>query len=506
MKKVVFYIIIVFLNTIQDVFAQTSKPNIVIFLVDDMGWQDCSVPFWDKVTPLNQRYHTPNMERLARNGMKMTNAYANPVCTPTRVSLMTGMNELRHKVTNWTNVKKDTPTDSPDSILVPAKWNYNGMSPVKGIDKTVYATPLPELLRQAGYFTLHCGKAHFGPYGTPAADPLSMGFEKNIAGTAAGHPSSFLGAKNFRNNPKDTTWGVRNLEKYHGQNIFLTEALTLEAIAALKENQSKNKPFFLYFAHYAVHLPFDKDERFYQKYIDKGLTDNEAKYAALIEGMDKSLGDVMNYLEQNNLDKNTYIIFMSDNGGYSLTPLRSGEVHTQNLPLKQGKGSLYEGGIRVPMLVSGAGIKKGSVSSQYVHIDDFFPTVLDIAGVKNYSTTQTIDGKNLMPFFQNKTKKDNKKILIWHYPNNWTNRNFHGTSWVSAVRQGDWKLIYFHKTSTLELYNLGDDIGETHDLSKKEPKKLRKMAKLLTRKLKERGAEMPSFKATGKAIPYPDEV
>ena len=130
--------------------AQTSKPNIVIFLVDDMGWQDCSVPFWDKVTPLNQKYHTPNMERLARNGMKMTNAYANPVCTPTRVSLMTGMNEARHNVTNWTNVKKDAPTDNPDSVLIPAKWNYNGMSPVKGIEKTVVATPLPELLRQAG--------------------------------------------------------------------------------------------------------------------------------------------------------------------------------------------------------------------------------------------------------------------------------------------------------------------------------------------------------------------
>ena len=160
----------------------------------------------------------------------------------------------------------------------------------------------------------------------------------------------------------------------------------------------------------------------------------------------------------------------------------------------------------MPFLVSGGGIEKGSISSQNVHIDDLFPTVLAIAKAKNYQTIQTVDGKNLMPFFQNKTKKDDKKILVWHYPNNWTNKNFHGTSWVSAARQGEWKLIYFHKTSQLELYNLADDIGEIRDLAKKEPKKLKKMAKLLTQKLKERRAEMPSFKATGKPIPYPDEV
>ena len=492
--------------SIRQSIAQNTKPNIIIFLVDDMCWQDCSLPFWDKITPLNQKYHTPNMERMAKNGMKFTNAYANPVCTPTRISLMTGMNEARHNVTNWTNVKKDTQTDNPDSLLIPAKWNYNGLSSIPNIEKTVYATPLPELLRQAGYFTLHCGKAHFAPYGTLAADPLSIGFEKNIAGTAAGHPSSYLGTKNFRNNQNDTTHGVRNLEKYHGKDIFLTEALTLEAIDALKENQGKNKPFFLYMAHYAIHLPFDKDARFYQKYIDNGLTDTEAKYAALIEGMDKSLGDIMDYLEVNQLDKNTYILFMSDNGGYSLTPQRSGTVHTQNLPLKQGKGSLYEGGIRVPMIVSGSSIEKGSISNQYVGIDDFFPTVLDMAHIKNAQTVQTIDGKSLMPFLKDKNKKDDKKILLWHYPNNWTNQNFHGTSWVSALRKGDWKVIYFHKTSELELYNLKDDIGENHNLGKENAKKMKKMAHLLTLELKKRNAQMPSFKATGQQIPYPDET
>lgn len=488
------------------VSAQNERPNIIVFLVDDMGWQDCSVPFWDKSTRFNQIYHTPNMERLAQKGMKFTNAYANPVCTPSRVSLMTGMNVVRHNVTNWTNIKKDVPTDSPDSLLTPAQWNYNGMSPVNGTPKAVHATPLPQLLKQAGYYTIHCGKAHFAPFGTPAADPLSIGFQKNIAGTSAGHPSSFLGTHNFRSKPTDTLWGVRGLEKYHGQDIFLTEALTLEAIAALKGNASKNKPFFLYMAHYAIHLPFDKDARFYQKYIDKGLTDTEAKYAALIEGMDKSLGDIMDYLESAQLDKNTYIMFMSDNGGLSLTPQRSGEIHTQNLPLKQGKGSLYEGGIRVPMLVAGPHIESGSVSYQNVIIEDFFPTVLNMAKIQKYSTAQKIDGQSLMPYLNNKNKQDNAKTLIWHYPNNWTNRDFHGTSWVSAIRQGDWKLIYFHKTSTLELYNLKTDIEENHDLAKENPEKTKSMAKLLTQQLKNRHARMPSFKKTGQPIPYPDEI
>jgi arylsulfatase A-like enzyme len=484
--------------------AQKSKPNIIIFLVDDMGWQDTSVPFWSKLTPINKKFHTPGMERLAASGMKFSNAYAHPVCTPTRVSLMTGMNTARHHITNWTNVKMNTPTDFPDSVLIPAPWNYNGLSPVKDIEKTVYATPLPELLKAAGYFTIHCGKAHFAPYGLPASNPVNIGFDVNIGGSAAGHPGSFLGEKKYRNHDNDTSWAVKGLDQYASENMFLTEALTQEAIQALKKN--KDKPFFLYMAHYAVHLPFDKDNRYYQRYIDEGLSDTEAKYAALVEGMDKSLGDIMNYLKEHNLDKNTFIFFMSDNGGLSLTPQRGGETHSQNLPLKQGKGSLYEGGIRVPMIVAGPGIEKNSVSNQPVIIEDLFPTVLEMAAVKNYHTVQTVDGKSILPNLLNKKKTDPSKILIWHYPNNWINQNFHGTSWVSAIREGPWKLIYFHKTSQLELYHLDDDISETHDLSKQMPEKTKQLATLLTQELKKRNASMPYFKSTNKQIPWLDEL
>lgn len=501
-----FAILIIFLfGASVQAFPQQDKKNIVIFLVDDMGWQDTSVPFWYKSTPLNSVYRTPNMERLAKRGMKFTNAYANPVCTPTRVSLVTGMNEARHGVTNWTNVNKDKPTDYPDSLLIPPVWNHNGLSPVPGINNSVYATPLPKLLKEAGYFNIHCGKAHFAPYGTPASDPINLGYDVNIAGTAAGQPGSYLAEDRYRNSPTDTLWGVRGLDKYADQGLNLTEALTREAISTLAANKKNGKPFFLYMAQYAVHLPFSKDDRFYKRYIDKGMSDTEARYAALIEGMDKSLGDLMDYLDAEGITENTYILFLSDNGGLGNVPPRGGLENTQNLPLKQGKGSLYEGGVRVPMIAAGPGIEKMSTNSQYVGIDDFFPTILELAGVKKYQTIQQIDGKSIVPFLRDKNKIDNEKLLLWHYPNNWTNINLKGISWGSALRKGNWKVLYFHKAGKLELYDLNADIGEQRDLSVLQPAKLGEMATLLTNELKKKGAQMPTFKSTGLPIPWPDE-
>ena len=490
--------------------AQVKQPNIILFLVDDMGWQDCSLPFWNKPTKLNTIFHTPNMEKLAAKGMMLTNAYSNAVCTPTRVSLMTGMNVARHGVTNWTNVNSNTPTDFKDSILKPANWNYNGLTPElyysDALSHTIVATPLPQILNEAGYYTIHAGKAHFAPSGMPGASPINMGFDVNIGGSAAGHPGSFLASKNYRQNEKDTSWAVRGLEKYIPEDLYLTEAITREAIHTL-DNRNSNKPFFLYLSHYAVHVPYDKDIRFYQKYIDAGLTDTEAKYAALVEGMDKSLGDIMNYLEKNGLDKDTYILFTSDNGGLSLKGSRSGEPHTQNLPLKQGKGSLYEGGIRVPMIAAGPEIKPGSVSKQYIVSEDYFTTILQMANAKQKKLKQVVDGKSFLPVLQGKQKGiDEQKTIIWHYPNNWTNVNLKGISWASAIRQGDWKLIYFHKQQTLELYNLSKDIEERHDLSGIEVAKTKSLAHLLTQKLKERSAAMPSWLSNGKTIAWPNEI
>ena len=171
-----------------------QPPNIILFFVDDMGWQDTSVPFWTKRTLFNEIYKTPNMERLAKKGVKFTNAYATPVCSPTRVSLMTGMNAARHRVTNWT-LKPDQkqPMELNHPTLEFPDWNYNGISLQPLITNTVNAKPLPKLLSEAGYHTIHAGKAHFGAIGYPASNPINLGFDVNIAGHAAGRPESLFG-------------------------------------------------------------------------------------------------------------------------------------------------------------------------------------------------------------------------------------------------------------------------------------------------------------------------
>ena len=483
-----------------------QKPNIIFFLVDDMGWQDTSVPFWDKRTPSNAKFHTPNMERLAASGVKFTQAYANSICTPSRVSLLSGTNIARHKVTNWT-MYKDQSTDSKnDSVLVAPEWNVNGLSPVQGTAYALYATPLPQLLKDNGYYTIQCGKAHFGAYQTPGADPLNLGFEKNIGGSSAGNPSSFLSEQNYGNTTgKFNLRAVPGLQKYWGTGIFLTEALTIEAMLAMDTARMMKKPFFLYMSQFAVHLPFDADKRFIDRYVKMGLTKPEAAYATLVEGMDKSLGDLMNYLEKNDLSKHTIIVFMSDNGGFTRAP-RMGELDTQNAPLRAGKGSLYEGGIREPMMISWPGVvKPNTINHQYVGIEDFFPTILEMAGLKRFKTVQKIDGESMVPFLKGKT--DPKKVLIWNFPNKWAaGEDDRVVSWMSAVRQGDWKLIYFQKLGKLELYNLREDISEQHDLANLYPEKVRALAGLLSQKLKERNGQLPLYKQTGKPVPYPDEL
>ncbi len=491
---------------VQKVESEPQSPNIIMFLVDDMGWQDTSVPFWTRRTPFNERYNTPGMERLAAQGMVFTQAYACCVCSPTRVSLMSGMNAARHRVTNWT-LRRNASVDGESEVLEYPQWSVNGLQPVDTVERSTYATMLPQLLKDHGYFTIHCGKAHFGAMGTPASDPLTCGFDVNIAGHAAGGLGSYLGSQNFGNKEKGShtlPWGVPGLEKYHGDSIFITEALTREAISALDSARSLKKPFYLYMAHYAVHIPLNADPRFYQKYIDRGLPESEAKYASMIEAMDKSLVDLMHYLDERGIAENTIVLFMSDNGGFSLRP-RAGEPHTHNKPLNSGKGSALEGGIREPMIVRWPGkVKPNTRCDDYLIIEDFFASILEMAGVKNYQTVQTVDGISFVPLLLQQSPKVAERDLFWHFPNNWGPEG-PGIGATSTIRSGDWKLIYWYKDQHFDLFNIKDDIGELENLAAKEPEKVKALAGKLGRFLREVKAQRPSLKSGRQLVPWPDE-
>ena len=496
---------------------QTAPPNIVLFLVDDMGWQDTSVPFHECRTPLNDRYRTPNMERLAEMGVRFTAAYACAVSSPSRCSLLSGMNAARHRVTNWT-LDYGRRTDAKNEVLDLPDWHWNGIQPDTAASpyNTRNATPvttLPQLLRDHGYYTIHCGKAHFGAKTTPGADPRTMGFEVNIAGGANGAPGSYLARKNFG---QGTPQEVLGLEKYYGQDLFLTDVLTREAIGALQEPIRRGQPFFLYMAHYAVHAPYEEDVRFTAHYrgrpdaqLGAPLNESETRYAALVEGMDRSLGDLLDFLEAHpETARNTIILFMSDNGGQGLNNVRQGVANRdQNWPARAGKGSAFLGGVREPMIVVWPGVTRGGTTcDQPVMIEDFFPTILEMAGVKRYRTRQKTDGHSFAGVLRNPAKRYERPI-VWHFPNLWgeTQNQEEGYGAYSAWLEGDYHLIYTWETGRLRLYDIRRDIGEQHDLAEEHPKVVRRLAGRLAQRLREADAQRPSFRATGAPCPWPDE-
>lgn len=484
-----------------------QQPNILLFLVDDMGWQDTSVPFWDKTTDYNRMYHTPNMERLAREGRMFTQAYASPISSPTRCSLMTGANMVRHRVTNWT-MERDKSTDMKSDSLELPSWNYNGIQPVPGVNNTFVAPSFVQKLHDGGYHTIHVGKAHFSAKDTPGQYPEAWGFDVNIAGHAAGGLATYLSERNYghdKNGKPLALNAVPGLEKYWGTGTFVTDALTTEAIAALDSARTLDKPWYLYMSHYAVHIPIDRDARYYDKYIAKGLKPKDAAYAALVEGMDDSLGRLLNYLDSTGQADNTIVIFMSDNGGYATGPDREGPLFTQNAPLSSGKGSMHEGGIREPMIVRWPGVAKpGSRTDDRIIIEDFYPTILEMAGLKK-SIPDNIDGKSFVKMISGKGKADPKREMVWNFPNIWGNDG-PGINLNCAIRKGDWKLVYYYDSGKKELFNVKNDISEKENLVEKYPKIAKDLSKRLGKKLREMDAQRPTVKSTGKPCPWPDEV
>lgn len=483
-----------------------APPNIVLFFVDDLGWQDTSVAFHTERTVFNDRYRTPNMERLADEGMRFTQAYASPICSPTRVSIMTGLNAARHRVTNWT-LRRGKSTDAAHPRLAPPEWNVNGLAPVDGIERTVHARPLPARLQDAGYHTVHVGKAHLGAIGTPGADPRELGFNVNIAGHAAGAPGSYHAAHQFsgavrRGEPAgDRVWDVPGLEDYHDGPIDLTEALTREAIKAIEDAARRDAPFFLHFSHYAVHTPIMPEARYIDRYSE--LPKIEAAYASMIEAMDASLGAVLDALERLELREKTLVIFLSDNGGLSAVA-RAGTPHTHNRPLSSGKGSAHEGGCRVPMLAAWPSIiPAGATCRVPVMPEDIFATMLAAAGAPA-GDVDGIDSTDLLRGADRSTERD----LIWHVPNHW-GPSGPGIGPASWIRRGDWKLIWYHdpeRPAQFELFDLASDLGETRNRIADEPERARTLAAALATHLREMDAQRPVLKTTGQPVSWPDEA
>lgn len=480
-------LLLIFTCLLTTVFS-AEKPNILFFLVDDMGWQDTSLPFHDKVTELNKSYETPEMEKLAKDGIMFTNAYAHAVCSPSRISLMTGASASRHMVTCWTLNKGKSP-ERGNKKFKRAQWNLNGLQPIgSNIENSYEAVTLPQLLQKQGYHTIHVGKGHFGASETPGANPLNLGFDVNVAGTHMGGPGNFYGDQNFGNIGNKPRWSVKGLEQYHGQKINLTEACTLEAIKEVKKAVGMKKPFYLYMSHYTVHAPWQADRRFLEKFKKKGFKGNKLALATMLAGMDKSLGDLRACLDELGVADNTLIVFMSDNGAPRQVPL--------NKPLRGYKITAYEGGSRVPMLVYWAGkTAKNARSKSPIIIDDIFPSFLEAAGLKDIPKN---DGKSFLSLLDNSKAKD--RPLFWHYP------NFYDVPPFSSVRYKGWKLIYRHTTQKFELYNLKNDISETKDLSSSNPEQLSFLVKVLSKHLRETGARFPIDKKTNKEVPFPDEA
>lgn len=469
-------------TTFLPLVTAAEKPNIVVFLVDDMGPMDTSVPFLTDKTgepvkyPLNEFYRTPNMEKLASQGIRFNQFYAQSVCSPSRSSLMTGQNATRHQTTQW--IKPNVNNRGSNG---PTKWNWEGLK--KG------QTTLPLLLQNNGYHTIFVGKGHFGPSGHEGEEPLNLGFDVNIAGSGIGRPHTYLGDYG-----QGTSHPVPGLEKYHDSGTFLTEAITLEANAEIKKAVAKKKPFFLYMSHYAVHGPFDPDPRFIDNY-KKGKGNRANAFASLVEGMDKSLGDIMKTLEEQGVAENTLILFLGDNG--SDAPIGKTTHHGASAPLRGKKGTCYEGGMRAPLIVSWAKLNSelkaqknlvipaNKINSQIATIMDIFPTVLNVAGVeipKEYIQ----DGYDLKKMLSGEPDPTHPDTFLMHFPHQ------HRSSYFTSYRNGDWKLIYSYFSKTkYKLYNLKSDPFESKDLAESNPERVGALMEKMKKQLTAEGALYP---------------
>ncbi len=438
--------------------VESTQPNIILFLIDDLGWKDIGCQG-------STYYRTPNIDRLASDGVRFTDAYAAcAVCSPTRAAVLTGKYPARLMLTDW---------------LPSGRWNPKAKLRegrfLRGLPVEEFT--LAEALRAAGYRTASIGKWHLGS--EPFSLPEHHGFDVNIAGNAHGAPGSYF----F---PYQGNWLIPTTELRAKWNVlpdgkegeYLTDRLTDDAVKFIHE--SKGKPFFLYFSHYGVHTPLEAKPEVVAKYerIPEPGRQGKPEYAAMVESIDDSVGRVMAALQERKIDENTVIIFTSDNGGFYNA--------TSNAPLRANKGAYYEGGIRVPLVIKWPGMSKpGLVVSEPVTSTDLYPTCLAAAGLPALPN-QHVDGVNLQPLLTGAGSLTDR-ALFWHFPH----YNDHPSSVPSSViRKGSWKLIETLDPEGMELYNLANDLSETKNVADSKSVKVEELRRELDAWRQQVGAEM----------------
>ncbi len=435
--------------------SMSEKPNVVFILIDDLGYFDVGY------MKQKQDIRTPHLDKLAEEGMVFTNAYTtSPVCSPTRASILTGKYPAKLKITCHIPGYKE--------------WYMRQSSMGKRLQHAFFLDRLPltettvaEVLRDVGYKTCFIGKWHLAGSNSvftedgivfPEYHPEYQGFDINIAGCALGGPKSYFSPYSNGMLPDGP------------EGEYLTDRLANEAVQFIGEHSGS--PFFLYLSTYTVHTPLQAPEETINRH-DGNV------YHAMIEEMDKNVGRVLMALEESGVAQNTIVIFYSDNGGLF-----------GNEPLRAIKGDLYEGGIKVPLIIKWPGItQKGTVNDALVTSTDFFPTLVDIVGLdpKDYPDT---DGISLKPLLTGSSDLD-RDVIFWHFPHHRTDNT---GDMGAAIRDGDWKLIYFFERDQYELFNLSDDPGETINLSVTMPEKVNELYTRLSDWWEEMDAEMPPVK------------
>lgn len=445
--------IIISASNCKKVSTTTTKPNILIINIDDLGWRDFGCMG-------SEFYNTPNIDQLAKQGMLFTNGYASAAnCAPSRACLMTGQWPQRHGIYTVGSSERGK---AKDRKLIPTPNTQY-------LDSNQWI--IPKFLKSEGYTTCHAGKWHL------SNDPTRYGFDQNIGGSRAGHPRSYYPP-------------YKNVDLKAEQGEYLTDLVMTHAIDFV---QSAQQPFFLYYAPYAVHTPIQGVDSLKEKYQNKPAWNKQQNidYATMIENLDRNIGRLLRALSDQNTLENTFIVLTSDNGGlYGIT---------YQLPLRAGKGSYYEGGIRVPFLFVWNNHIPADVSNDTpVSNLDIFPTLVELLAKE--ADSPTLDGQSLMPLLTGKETWE-PRPLFWHFPiylqaydvNDNQNRDaLFRTRPGSVIRQGNWKLHHYFEDNGLELYNLTEDLSEQKNLAKENPEKVKELYARLDAWRKETNAPVPT--------------